>query len=77
MGLLDKLKKGRTRRGQKEKQHQKQPFQQNLSQKTDPAICPGGAFMVQLFMKEKSGKSGNQKRRIHPCRRAVIPGEGV
>ena len=54
MGLLDKLKKGRTRRGQKEKQHQKQPFQQNLSQKTDPAICPGGAFMVQLFMKEKS-----------------------
>ena len=44
MGLLDKLKKGRTRRGQKEKQHQKQPFQQNLSQKTDPAICPGGAF---------------------------------
>ena len=34
MGLLDKLKKGRTRRGQKEKQHQKQPFQQNLSQKT-------------------------------------------
>ena len=54
MGLLDKLKKGRTRRGQKEKQHQKQPFQQNLSQKTDPAICPGGAFMVQLLMKEKS-----------------------
>ena len=64
MGLLDKLKKGRTRRGQKEKQHQKQPFQQNLLQicllcnesniNNINLICPGGAFMVQLLMKEKS-----------------------
>lgn len=54
MGLLDKLKKGRTRRGQKEKQHQKQPFQQNLSQKTDPwQYAPAARHGAAFYEREK------------------------
>lgn len=53
MGLLDKLKKGKENRETEEKQHYEQQFQQDLSQKADSQIRPGGVFMVQLLMKEK------------------------
>ena len=48
MGLLDKLKK--EKESSEEKQHQEQQFQQDLSQKTDSSIRPGGVFMIQLLM---------------------------
>lgn len=50
MGLLDKLKKGKENRETEEKQHYEQQFQQDLSQKADSQIRPGGVFMVQLLM---------------------------
>lgn len=53
MGVLDKLKKGKEKRESEEKQHYEQQFQQDLSQKADSQIRPGGVFMVQLLMKEK------------------------
>lgn len=59
MGLLDKFKK--EKRGSEEKQHQELPFQQDLSQKTDPQIRPGGVFMVQLLMKEKCEMPSNER----------------
>lgn len=61
MGLLNKLKKGKEKRESEEKQHQEQPFQQDLSQKTDQTIRPGGVFMVQLLMKEKCEIPSNEK----------------
>lgn len=61
MGLLDKLKKGKEKRESKEKQHQEQQFQQDLLQKTDPQIRPGGVFMVQLLMKEKCEMPSNER----------------
>lgn len=59
MGLLDKLKKEKS--GSEEKQHQEQQFQQDLLQKTDPQIRPGGVFMVQLLMKEKCEMPSNER----------------
>lgn len=59
MGLLDKLKK--EKRESKEKQHQEQQFQQDLLQKTEPQIHPGGVFMVQLLMKEKCEMPSNER----------------
>lgn len=61
MGLLDKLKKGKEKTGSEEKQHQEQQFQQDLLQKTDPQIRPGGVFMVQLLMKEKCEMPSNER----------------
>ncbi len=61
MGLLDKLKKGKEKTGSEEKQHQEQQFQQDLLQKTDPPIRPGGVFMVQLLMKEKCEMPSNER----------------
>lgn len=58
MGLLDKLKKGKEKSGSEEKQHQEQ---QDLLQKTDPQIRPGGVFMVQLLMKEKCEMPSNER----------------
>lgn len=59
MGLLDKLKK--EKRLSEEKQHQEQQFQQDLSQKTDSQIRPGGVFMIQLLMKEKCEMPSNER----------------
>lgn len=61
MGLLDKLKKGEEKRESEEKQHQEQPLQQDLSQKIDPTIRPGGVFMVQLLTKEKCEMPSNER----------------
>ena len=59
MGLLDKLKK--EKRSSEEKQHQEQQFQQDLLQKTDSQIRPGGVFMIQLLMKEKCEMPSNER----------------
>ena len=61
MGLLDKLKKGKENRETEEKQHYEQQFQQDLSQKTDSQIRPGGVFMIQLLMKEKYEMPSNER----------------
>lgn len=61
MGLLDKLKKRKEKRESEEKQHQEQQFQQDLSQKTDSQIRPGGVFMIQLLMKEKYEMPSNER----------------
>lgn len=53
MGLFDKLKKGKEKIEPAKEQNQDQLFQQDLSQKEDPTIRPGGVFMVQLLMKER------------------------
>lgn len=59
MGLLNKLKK--EKEASEEKQHQEQQFQQDLSQKTDSPIRPGGVFMIQLLMKEKYEMPSNER----------------
>ena len=61
MGLLDKLKKRKEKESSEEKQHQEQQFQQDLSQKTDSQIRPGGVFMIQLLMKEKYEMPSNER----------------
>ncbi len=61
MGLLDQLKNGKEKRASEEEQHQEQPSQQDLSQKIDPTIRPGGVFMVQLLMKEKYEMPSNER----------------
>lgn len=58
-----KKKKNEPAKEQTQAKETERVFQQDLTPETDPAIRPGGVFMVQLLMKEKCGMPSDERLR--------------